>query len=244
MQTITLQTRGGESRIFHHRGSKADLGVIEQVFKNQDYSLHRLRRSDELHSGLQVIVSGGHKPLIVDAGANIGASVVWFALNYPQSHVVALEPDYENFKLLCDNASGLDVDLRNVAVGSINGKVRVVDPGEGEWGYRTSIDEQGSCQLVSMSDLIEEKMQGGYTPFIAKIDIEGGESNLFEQQTDWVEKFPILIIELHDWLLPNQNTSRTFLRCISQYDRDFVPIGENIFSLKIVDATRRGRAAQ
>ncbi len=231
MQTITLQSRG-ENRAFHHRGSRADLGVIEQMFKNQDYSLNRLRRRDELHSRLQAIVSGGHKPLIIDAGANIGASAVWFASNYPHSHIVALEPDGENFALLRDNTKGLDVDLRNVAVGSIDGRVTVTDPGEGEWGYRTSIDSNGSCELISMNALVDEKTKKGYSPFIVKIDIEGGESNLFEQQTDWVQQFPILIVELHDWLLPGQNTSRTFLQCISRYDRDFVHIGENIFSLK------------
>ena len=194
--------------------------------------MNRLKRSDELYARLQAIVSGGHKPLIIDAGANIGASVVWFASNYPHSHIVALEPDVENFKVLRDNAKGLDVDLRNVAVGSVDGSVTLTDPGEGEWGYRTAIDSNGSCQLVSMNALVQEKMSEGYSPFIVKIDIEGGEDNLFEQQTDWVQQFPILIIELHDWLLPGKNTSKAFLQCISRHDRDFIYIGENIFSLK------------
>ena len=37
---------------------------------------------------------------------------------------------------------------------------------------------------------------------LIKIDIEGGESELFEKNIEWIEKFPLIIIELHDWMLP------------------------------------------
>jgi hypothetical protein len=57
------------------------------------------------------------------------------------------------------------------------------------------------------------------------------EAELFAANTGWVARTPLLIVELHDWLLPKAGTARTFLRCISQLDRDFVHIGENIFSI-------------
>jgi len=37
---------------------------------------------------------------------------------------------------------------------------------------------------------------------------------------------------LHDWLLPGQGTSRSFLKCMAALDRDFVHIGENVFSIR------------
>jgi hypothetical protein len=49
--------------------------------------------------------------------------------------------------------------------------------------------------------------------------------------TSWIDRFPLLVIELHDWLLPGQSTSRNFLREIALRDRDFVYRGENIFSI-------------
>jgi hypothetical protein len=70
-----------------------------------------------------------------------------------------------------------------------------------------------------------------YQPFLVKIDIEGAEQDLFSCNVEWIEKFPILIIELHDWLLPSQGTSRNFLKAIAPLDRDFVFFGENIFSI-------------
>lgn len=66
---------------------------------------------------------------------------------------------------------------------------------------------------------------------MVKIDIEGGESDLFSANTEWVAKTPLIIIELHDWLLTGTANSRTFLQCIAGHNRDFVHIGENVFSI-------------
>jgi hypothetical protein len=68
-------------------------------------------------------------------------------------------------------------------------------------------------------------------PFLCKIDIEGGERELFAEQTGWIDCFPLLVIELHDWLLPGQGVSRHFLREMAVRDRDFVYRGENVFSI-------------
>jgi FkbM family methyltransferase len=38
----------------------------------------------------------GQTPLILDLGANIGASAVWFAVRYPAAHIVAFEPHPDN----------------------------------------------------------------------------------------------------------------------------------------------------
>ena len=39
---------------------------------------------------------------------------------------------------------------------------------------------------------------------------------VFESNTDWVKNFKIIIIELHDWMLPNKNISLTFFRAIKK----------------------------
>ena len=179
------------------------------------------------------IVAEGKIPMIIDAGANIGASAVWFSSTFKESHIVAFEPDPENVEFLKRNVSGFDVDGVDVAVGSTDGNVVLLDPGTGEWGYQTVEDVNGRCKRVSISRIIKEKIDFGYVPFIIKIDIEGGEENLFSSDTDWIDDFPLLIIELHDWLFPGNMNSYNFLRAISGRNRDFVHLGENIFSIKI-----------
>lgn len=46
------------------------------------------------------IQASGMKPVMVDCGVNIGTSVLYFLGEYPQAHVVALEPAPDNFALL------------------------------------------------------------------------------------------------------------------------------------------------
>jgi len=213
--------------------------VIQQIFQSQDYALERLRRGPELRDAYDNIVSLGRTPLVVDAGANIGASVVYFGLTFPAAHVVALEPEANNFELMLKNITGLDVDARCAAIGSIAGRLNLIDPGEGEWGYRTVAEDSGTpVPACAAAELVAEKVRAGYAPFIAKIDIEGGEEELFSRNVDWVDLFPLLIIELHDWLLPRSGSSRNFLRCMAERNRDFVYIGENIFSIQNEPAAR------
>lgn len=232
MQTVGLKTADGGVRTFHHRGTPADLGVINQMFSAEDYSLARLRRGAELHALYDALVRAGQRPLILDAGANIGASVVYFSLPFPKAHIVAIEPARNNFELLRLNAAGIDVDARCAAIGALAGEAVLTDPGEGEWGYRTS--EEGAGERVprlAAAELLRQKRREGFRPFIAKIDIEGAEEELFSADTGWVDEFPLLIVELHDWLLPKSASSRNFLRCMAERDRDFVYLGENVFSI-------------
>ena len=85
-------------------------------------------------------------------------------------------------------------------------------------------------KCITVNEIYASRSQD-CSPFIVKIDIEGGESALFSTNTEWVATTPLIIIELHDWLLPGKAASRSFLQCIAGQDRDFVYIGENIFSI-------------
>ena len=221
---------GQDRRMLRHRGTPADKNVIRQMFQYEDYSFNHLKRGTELIEMYNAL----DRPLIIDAGANIGASVCWFQKNFPRAHVVAFEPEDHNFELLRTNTSDLNVELHHSAVGATEGTVALIDPGQGEWGYQTRDDNTANVKRESLARIIASKITEGFVPFIAKIDIEGGEDDLFSSNTDWVDQFPVIIIELHDWLLPKRGTSQNFLRCVANRNRDFVHIGENIFSIQIL----------
>ena len=82
-----------------------------------------------------------------------------------------------------------------------------------------------------MPQLFQQYSEPPFSPFLVKMDIEGGEREVFNAEVDWVQRVPLIMIELHDWLLPGQGTSRPFLRCVSKLDRDFVYLGETVFSI-------------
>jgi FkbM family methyltransferase len=226
-------TLGNMSRTFFYRPGTSDEGVIQQIYLQRDYDLRRLRRFNELVEYAHSRMSSDLQPLIIDAGANIGASSTYFALSYPASRVVAIEPDPGNFGLLEKNTVGLRVNTICGAVASSSGLMEVIDPGEGFWGLRTvpsSTPSKNSVSAITIESLYKEYC-GGHFPFIVKIDIEGGEKDLFSTNTDWVDRTPLIIIELHDWLLPRSRVAKPFLQCIAQHDRDFVQLGENIYSI-------------
>jgi len=234
---LPLRTRIGLRSFFVRWNSHADFGVYYQVFINKDYDLSRFalgRRVEELYES---IVTQGRVPFIVDAGANIGASAVWFASSFPKSKIVTIEPAPKNCELIKRNCAGIDYELFAGGISSEDGTMYLTDPGCGDWAFRVveedsvAPDERRTAEVpvFSASHIIDGQIRRSATPFICKIDIEGGEVHLFRKNTDWIDKFPLLIVELHDYMLPGGSRSKDFLACISRYDFDFVPYGENVF---------------
>ena len=228
---ITLETTGIERR-FYFRPSSTDESVIRQVFQQQQYSLHNLRRWPDIQGLVARNASQGRRPLVIDAGANIGASTVYFATKVPGSKVLAIEPVTNNVDILRRNTAGLDVEVIHAALSANAGISKVVDPGLGFWGFRTeaALDKGDGVVNVTIPDLLLTHREGCF-PFAVKIDIEGAEREVFSANTEWIEHIPVIIVELHDWLLPKKATALPFLRAVSRYDRDFVQVGENAVSI-------------
>jgi FkbM family methyltransferase len=234
LATQILETPNGVKRLHYRPSSKGDVGVIGQIFQQQDYNVsawpqgqsllrHHFQRSKERPS------------LIIDAGANIGASSLYWHCMLSDIVVYSIEPQADNFRLLeknteeCANAINF-----HGAIASVDGKVSIVDPGESDWGFRTSAQtESAPADLVvpsiSPATVLADPRLADTTPLILKIDIEGAEGELFSGDTAWMDRFPLVIIELHDWMLPFSGSSRSFIQAVGRYDFDFVHRGENIF---------------
>lgn len=208
-----------------------DWYTMNQVFGLEDYNLRRLRRFNEIMQWYRDILARGRKPLIIDCGANIGLSVLYFAARFPEARIVAVEPELSNSATAKLNASGPNITHVNAAIAAREGAVEIVSP-SGENAFRTVVSDHGTVASTTVPRLLEEASRDGVEPFIIKIDIEGFESNLFEENTDWVATFPLLIIELHDWMLCGQASARPFLKVIADHNRDFVHLSENVFSIR------------
>lgn len=217
------------------RSNSTDWRVFKQIFVEEDYNLGRLSRAQQLQDWYER-TERAERPLILDIGANIGLASVYFRQRYPAAQVVAVEPDRENFDCLHRNV-GNDSAVATMegGIGCSAGHLSIVDRDADKDAVRTSRTLTEGAPLVraiAVDEILERySRSAGFVPFIAKIDIEGFEEDLFSAHTSWVEQFPLLIIELHDWMLPGQATSRNFLKVIADTGRDFVHIGENIFSI-------------
>jgi FkbM family methyltransferase len=210
---------------------KVDFYTIGQIYLDDDYGLEKLRRHGELRAFYETTLAAGKTPLIIDCGGNIGLASRYFSENYPKARIVCIEPDPANLAQARRNNASPNIVFMESAIGSEKSRGKIIDPGLGNNGYRISCAEDGATEIVSINGLLEQFGPQAYRPFIVKIDIEGFESELFSKNLEWIDKFPLLVIELHDWMLPRSANANNFLKAIAPLERDFVYHGENVFSI-------------
>jgi FkbM family methyltransferase len=224
--------RGHTFNLEHRRWSQDDALAIEQCFTHAQYDMPIGAHGVLIANLYREIVASGLQPLIIDCCANIGASVAWFSAHYPEAHIVAVEPAPENFALLRRNCAGLDVDLRPAGIGSVDGRAYLDKSSGCEMSFRTTSERRGiAIDLISIGSLLASKPSTAYAPFLLKIDIEGAEKNLFDGDTDPINRFPLIILEPHDWLMPGQHTSQEFFRFHAAAGREFCMKHENVASI-------------
>ena len=226
--------------------NKTDWGTSWQVFLDEQFSLLKNIYNDSREKDLKEYIDHclvkDKRPLIIDCGSNSGVSCIYFSLTFPEAKVIGVEIDKENCMHSEENIklNGLDVSILNNGISSENGKGYIANPEENNNSYRIENDGlfQNEVSMIDVNSLLKNFDKEKFMPFLVKIDIEGGEKELFEKNTDWVNRFPFIIIELHDWLYPKERTSSNFLKTIYDKDRDFNIKGENIFSIKNITGVK------
>lgn len=222
--------------------STGDHGVIQQIFQQGDYDLSQWVQGARLMQ-YHLQENQSTPSLIIDAGANIGASVVYFLNVFENSFVYSIEPEINNWHLLEINTMAYRNKLNfHGAISNVDGEVTLEDPGYSDWGFRTQqvnttqtqTNAQNAGNKIRVESICPRSIMRrpevqNTRPLIFKIDIEGGESELFKGDTSWMDDFPLIIIELHDWMLPFSGSAKNFLAAVAKYDFDFVHRGENIF---------------
>ena len=213
----------------HVRPGESDVGAIRQVFRDRLYEIGIEQVERRVWRRYTEILESGSVPVIVDAGANIGAASLWFLQEYPLAELVALEPEPGNLALLQMNAKGRPrLCVCAAAIGSTEGFVSVENDGYG-WAARTTRAENG-VPVMTMARAFRRVKNG--CPFIAKIDIEGFEDDLFSKNVEWLRDVQVIYIEPHDWMLPGQMTSRTFQRALAEYEFEVFISGENLIFVR------------
>jgi FkbM family methyltransferase len=147
----------------------------------------------------------GAPAVILDAGANIGMSAVFFANKYPGAIVLALEPDKQNYELLCRNvAAYAQVIPLQGALWKENKAIRLWNPAGVMDGFQTIdqelINGEGDSMVAgyTMDSLIDQYQLGRVN--ILKLDIEGAEKEIFDCAEPWIGRVDVIMVELHDRL--------------------------------------------
>jgi FkbM family methyltransferase len=199
------------------RADSIDLDLARVVLVDGTYDVPWPEpASDRLQRTYRTILAAGRKPVIVNAGGYIGLSALWFAREWPEAEIVSVEPLPANLALLRRNLAGRPHHtIIEAALGSNRGKAAVCEDMEPCAAQikraRTGID------IITVDDAVAS-VDGG-DAFICNIDIEGFEKDLFAANTDWIDRFALVIIEPHDGTDPGAFLSRNFRREMA--DRPF-----------------------
>jgi FkbM family methyltransferase len=157
--------------------------------------------------------------VILDCGAHVGLSAIFFANKYPGSKIFCLEPEKANFDLLVKNtASYPNITCLNFGIWSKTTNLKIIDAGYGNWGFITEeCDEPGEDTIPALS--IDEVIRKYDIPQIdiCKINIEGAEKEVFESNYEsWIPKTKLISIELHDWM--KEGCSKSFFKALTNYN--------------------------
>jgi FkbM family methyltransferase len=204
---------------FYLRIPSSDVVTFEQIFLLQEY------RFDAKIS----------PRTIVDAGANIGLSSIYFSNRFPGAKIIAIEPEDGNFEMLRRNT----MPYKNIiavrgALWHENENLQLVDPGVGDWGFMTQqahggVEERVGAILqevrgMTVSTVMKE--QGLERIDILKMDIEGAEREVFNDPSSWLGKVDAMIVELHERMKSGCN--RSFYRGTQGFDDEWLD-GENVY---------------
>ncbi len=162
---------------------------------------------------------------IVDAGANIGLSSIYFRSMFPFANIWSIEPEHENFLLMKKNL-GYDSKciLLKKALWHESTELFLNDRGTGSWGFSvTDMRNETPVTTVDMKTLFSDYNLEVID--LLKIDIEGSEKELFEMNSAfWIPKCRFILVEVHDYI--KKGTSRSVFNIISDYDFDMEIMGE------------------
>jgi len=227
--TVRLPIRGVGFVTVRRRTS--DEPTVRQVFVDRQYDMRSIPQWSDILERYHAIRRRNRKPLIIDAGANIGAASLFFANEFPEAKVVAVEPELSNVRLCRENTDSLDIEVLPMAVGSVRGRVSLVDPECEHWAVATRRSDDGDIAICTINDIVADHEQDCEL-FLVKIDIEGFEADLFSANVEWVDRAKVIFIEPHDWLLPGRATSRNFQRVLAEHDFDLILSGENLLYIQ------------
>lgn len=136
---------------------------------------------------------------IVDLGAHIGMAATYFNLHCPQAKVYCIEADDSNFELLTRNLQPGITAKQTVAMhAAITDKNALVYLQKSARSYNSQLS--GSITNFPVKGIrMEQFLLEHHISHIdiIKIDIEGAESFLFNDDTAWLSITNTIIIEIH-----------------------------------------------
>lgn len=154
---------------------------------------------------LSHIYSKDETGTIIDAGGYIGTAAIAMSKLYPLMKIISIEPSKDNFEILQTNiASHPNITALNCALVAKNRGQRLSSRSTGEWGYTVLDNTKDTIKVTSeIINIIEFQEILNYGEIkLLKMDIEGAETEIFNEASSEIHQIPAIFVELHERLVP------------------------------------------
>lgn len=146
-------------------------------------------------------------PYIIDAGANIGLSIIYLKELYPNAEIIAFEPDSKAFEALETNIKTFgfkQVTLIKKALWNEETTLRFY--AEGADGGRIATSDQHdqitNIETIRLRDFLSRNVD------FLKVDIEGAETAVLEDCEDLLHNVENMFVEYHSFLNQEQSLAK------------------------------------
>lgn len=156
----------------------------------------------EVFAGVYRIEPSQKVARIMDLGANIGLSALYFHSRCPEASIACVEPSPSNLSILSRVVAlnKLPATIFDCAIGPESGSATLYDTTDPSCCNVLGSGRDGDKQLVVRQMTVPEIMSSLAWDHIdiLKIDIEGYERVLLRQKADWLSRVSCVVGEIHD----------------------------------------------
>lgn len=181
------------------QGQPATTGIFGRPFSLLDGT--SFAHLYDLHFRRQILrfKAASDTPRIIDCGANVGVTVVWWKTQFPNARVLAFEADPDIFTLLKRNCGHLpDLELINAAVWDRQGELPFAAKG-GEGGHMAEFAQ--TCPgLIRNIPCLRLRLYLGEKCDFLKLDIEGAEIAVIRDCADVLGNVARAFVEYHSFV--------------------------------------------
>ena len=168
----------------------SDLATFEVVVRDEEYKF--------LTSHLPAAET------VIDLGANIGLSSLYFAYHWPSCRILAVEPNPETYNILESNLAPLfrSGRCRTLQAAVWNSHVKLSSsqaPGHfSAFSVHEAAESDTANARINGKTMAEIIAHSGFKAIdLLKVDIEGAEVQLFDGSVDWLSRVGSIAIEFH-----------------------------------------------
>lgn len=157
--------------------------------------------------GIYYFESNNPSPFIIDIGSHIGISVLYFKNLFPNSQILAFEPNPISFEFLRENVDGNglnNVTLVNEGISSNPGaKILYIDNSDSQWNSNSSFlknswnGKENTKGITVKSTRLDSYLQNVKCIDMLKIDTEGSELEILVSHKRILRMIENISLEYH-----------------------------------------------